>query len=457
MDTEVAVPESLRKVFSVANVYKRACFILQIMAEASLVVEYSDEMDNPLEVTNSEEDGEKMKDAFFKDHFDLITELDNLGDRGEHYRHQLLLNELRELTDVNGRLFKLLNEKDFEINHMKKKWEDERILLLAGATGMLGDAAAVKIVELSKKNRELTIEVEQERAKSRQNSNRIKTLENDLQTAQRSLPGKTVEPSTLQKQSSPKEENPLVKSLKDKLSANQLKATEYRNQVQILKQELKVAHKVIISEVGGDVNFQQLLGCAGNVRGRAQQILALQSRIRDLEQQLGTPLKMVSNVYEECSINSRKNLGRNVGYTRSTEKEKKEEFQLMESSEALQRERDEVKKVLEACKSRNKCLSSDMKALKSQMSSLLVKSKHDDELVDAMLKEKSHLLEMLSQLTSQNVKPNSGPSLSSKLSEQKMLIENLYQVVADKENTIRDLEDIIQQFFNGPSQTNNVE
>nr|XP_061795509.1 coiled-coil domain-containing protein 13-like [Nerophis lumbriciformis] len=421
-------------------------------------------MDNNLEV-NDEEHGENMKDEFLSEHLDLINQSpeisqspqpDQIGDRFEPDGRQILMNEMRELTDVNGRLFKLLSEKDFEIKRMKKKWEDEKVFLLAGASGMSGDAAAVKIVELSKKNRELTAEVEQERTKSKQKSNRIKVLENDLQTAQQSLPGQMFDRS-LQKQNFSKEENPVVKSLKDKLSATQLKATEYRNQVQSLKQELKIAHKVLTSEFGVDVSVQQLLRCAGTVRGRAQQILALQSRVRDLEQQLRSPLATVLNVYEEQrSRNSRINQGRNAGYSRSADKEKKEAFQrLSENNEALQRDCNQVKKELEASKARNKCLTSDMKTLKSQISSLLIKSKHDDELIDAILKEKSRMLEMLNQLTSQNMTSqlNSGQSLSSELAEQKMLIQNLYQVIADKESTIKELEDKIKKFSNDQATT----
>ncbi|XP_061150762.1 coiled-coil domain-containing protein 13-like isoform X3 [Syngnathus typhle] len=328
----------------------------------------------------------KAKPDFLNEHLDLVSQCAaavNISDRilGRDERPRLL-DQLRELTDVNARLFKLLSEKEFEIKHMKKKWENERAFL---KTGMSSDAAAVKIVELSRKNRELTVEVERERTKCKQNSNRIKALEND----------------------------------------------------------------VLVSEVGEDVNVQQLLSCAGSFRGRAQHILALQSRVRDLEKQVRSPPSyMLSLDEEEPSWRSTKSPGRHVGYSRSAEKKKREAFQrLSDSYEALLQDCDQVRKELESSKARNKCLSADIKTLKAQNSSLLLKSKHDDELVDAILKEKSRMLELLSQLTRQNApsQPSSGPSLSSELFAQKTLIQNLYQVVADKEGTIKELEEKIKQ------------
>ncbi|KAF7476640.1 hypothetical protein GHT09_012244 [Marmota monax] len=47
---------------------------------------------------------------------------------------QQLREELRETVDENGRLYKLLKERDFEIKHLKKKIEEDRLAFTGSST-----------------------------------------------------------------------------------------------------------------------------------------------------------------------------------------------------------------------------------------------------------------------------------------------------------------------------------
>lgn len=65
--------------------------------------------------------------------------------------NEQLHDHVRELRDENGRLHKLLSEKDFEIKHLKKKREEER-LALAGKQCTISIASGPKKLRLLHQN-----------------------------------------------------------------------------------------------------------------------------------------------------------------------------------------------------------------------------------------------------------------------------------------------------------------
>ncbi|XP_009480428.2 coiled-coil domain-containing protein 13 [Pelecanus crispus] len=375
--------------------------------------------------------------------------------------NEQLQDQLREVRDENCRLYKLVTEKDFEIKQLQKKIQEDR-LALSGASGLAGDVAATKIVELAKKNREITAETESEKAKVKQLNNKVKELEKELQAAVEkihSLGGGDagIKHSTLKMVEGNLAESPEVKALHEKLTTANFKVMEYRNQLQSAKQELKVTQKLLANEVGEDVNIQNLLTNSGSWRGRAQQILVLQSKVRELENQLGQnkTRTSLSEIDEELlALTDLRKLSaqeKNLLKIRSLEKEKKETLEkLTGEHDALQKSHEEVKKKLDASKARNKVLCSEVKTLKGQIATLLEKGKHDDELIDALLSQQKQMQEILKQLSQQDEKNKEsqqmlGQHLNSEVQKQNCLIEQLRQMVAEREAKVKELEEEIGQ------------
>ncbi|XP_078085774.1 coiled-coil domain-containing protein 13 [Mustelus asterias] len=380
--------------------------------------------------------------------------------------HELLQEQIQELRDENGRLYKLLNEKNYEIKHLRKKSEEDR-LALAGTAGMAGDVAATKIVELSKRNREMTVENESLKSKIKQLSNRLQELKKEATpTGSQTLnakeaSGQTNQELSLKMQNSSLSDSLDAKALQEKLSAANLKLVESRNQILSVKQELKMAHKALANEVGEDVNVQHLLNNKGSWRGRAQQILILQKKIRELESQTGlknqkgrsSELSVEEEILGSSGVRRLSNQDKNVAYIRTLEKERKETLDKVTSDyENLKKDHEELKSKLDGSKARNKVLSSELKILKSQVVTLLEKGKHDDELVGALLKQQKQMQEVMGHLSqheskNKDTKQNLSQQQNCEAQKQGFLIGELKQMVTEREAKVKGLEEEIKQLL----------
>ncbi|XP_011446340.3 coiled-coil domain-containing protein 13 isoform X2 [Magallana gigas] len=367
-----------------------------------------------------------------------------------------LNDQIRELKDENARVYKLLSEKDFEVRQIKKKHEDQA--RVAGA--VTNETAATKIVELSKKVRDLNAELESERTKARQYGKKcidLQTQINKIPEDTRSMMSSATSRSTLDEK---QDDYVDVKSLQDKLKYAENKMAEYRNQTSLLKQELKMVHKVLSQEVGENVNIQSILNNQTNWKGRAQQIMMLQKKVDELKSEITVKKPQKEKEYDleaemlgtgNSSARQRTAVEKHREQLRKIEKERKESQEKAANElKALEEDHAALKKKLDAAKTRNQIISSEMQALKGHMKVLLDKGAHDDELIEALMKQQSHLQQLLEQTANQQ-KETSHKSqqelkqMSMKTQQDNNVVEQLKSIVAEKEAKVHRLEDEIQQ------------
>ncbi|XP_076437318.1 coiled-coil domain-containing protein 13-like [Babylonia areolata] len=377
-----------------------------------------------------------------------------------------LNTQIREMKDENGRLYKLLSEKDFEIKQLKKKKNDEKTAVMESQ--LTNETAATKIVELSKKIRELRAELESERTRSKQLMRKCTELETQMSSSRPpdtqslnsanfgsviSLRSVTVEPKEADEVD--------VKALQDKLKTTESKMADFRNQCQMLKQEVKVAQKVLSQELGENVNIQALLNNAGNFRGRAQQIIALQNKVEELKTQLAAtqpPLLESETLGTKTSARRQTQDDKYRQELRRLEKERKE-TQEREAQErkALEEDHQSLKQRMEAAKARNKVLAGEVKSLKQQMQTLLQKGNNDDELISALMKQQTQLKQMLEETTNQKSdalrrQEEAAKQLSQKSQQDSNLVSQLRAIVADREAKVKAMEEQLEQMRNAQDQ-----
>ncbi len=282
-----------------------------------------------------------------------VTERADLSQQPENEMEtvdvEFLHSQIEVLQLESSQLKTKLKQTELKLVQLSRTHEEERM-----AMGGANSTVTQRIVYLSKKNRELNAEIASER-------NKVRELQTELTKSEAEIAKNSQTQSRSQENTSESELK--INQLKDQLQAANQKKAEYRNEYQILKQELKVAHKVISKEVGEGASVAGLLKTGSGWRGRSQQIIALQNKVTELQQRLNDTdrLKNHSGISIKGTIDHRQ-----ASMLKKIEDAKKQTLEQIQNELALLTvEHSKLQHQFSALKSRNKILTAELKSLKS--------------------------------------------------------------------------------------------
>ncbi|KAH8319515.1 hypothetical protein KR067_012666 [Drosophila pandora] len=192
-----------------------------------------------------------------------------------------LRKKLVEFEQENQSLAQTIQEKNQEINALKKSVDSLNDVLNSVPIDELrcnSSIASTKILELSKKNRQMRAELEQTKNRLGKKELQLEKLERDVRGYEEKLQANQ---ELLKKGTSADELQAKITSMQQKLFETRNKNTELQNQ-------LKLAQKCLQHEIGETCNINILANNLNqaNWRGRAQQILALNQKVQELKDRL---------------------------------------------------------------------------------------------------------------------------------------------------------------------------
>lgn len=277
-------------------------------------------------------------------------------------RHDDLQSLVDRVQIENTKLKSSLTQTQAQLAELTRRWEDER-----EAYGNSGGTATQRIIELSKKTRELNAEVASEQNLVRHLQKKLKEATSKVNENKQNQPPEPVdikaEPGSIENLQA------ITEQLKEQLKVSSQRKVEYRNECQLLKQELKLSRKVISREVGEEVDTSSLLNSAsGGWRGRAQQIITLQNKVNELQKKVklaGEPLGSSPGLNSAVNADTRQ-----VHALKKLEATKKKS--LADSELELGSLKSEYSKLEQQClalKSRNKTLTADLKSIRERVGS----------------------------------------------------------------------------------------
>lgn len=276
------------------------------------------------------------------------------------------MNSFQDLIDKNKNLVSKVDEQNYEIAELKCKIDTLNDIINSEQLDIVGkgsNIASNKIIDLSKKNRQLTAELQAFKCKYGLLEAQNKILETE--SKEKVSDGDGIGDGIGDVEYPPEHElKSQLNSLQTKLGITSSKLCEVLSQNSQLKNDLKLAQKCIQQEIGENMTLQALSQGNSNWRGRAQQICNLQSKICDLKIRLS----------ENCTPDDKCKPKRETNKSCEIDALKKD---LAIANQTI----DELTFKISALKARGKILNEECAACKAKSLLLLDKSKLDEEYI----------------------------------------------------------------------------
>ncbi|KAI5634674.1 coiled-coil domain-containing protein 13 [Phthorimaea operculella] len=283
-----------------------------------------------------------------------------------------LIDQIKILTGESNELRKVLFEKDTHIAELNKTVADlnTRIRDILSGTGptISSKSAGIisaKITELCKQNRHLVAEVEGYKTKNAALERKIMELdamkknENIDVCLCKTEPFETPSPDDI------KELNMKLASVNKRLIDSKKKNIE-------LKNEIITATKVLQHELGDKfTSLKELQNHVMGWKGRAEKIVLLQARIKELEEMLNV---------NKTVAEKKADVGNHI---REIEAKRKQEIdQVMKDYKVIKDENENLKRKLDGAKCRIRNLECDSTTIRQKMQTFIDKSNADDQLIN---------------------------------------------------------------------------
>ncbi|GFH24694.1 uncharacterized protein HaLaN_22538 [Haematococcus lacustris] len=286
--------------------------------------------------------------------------------------------QLRILQDQHAELQAACKAKDAELQELRE---------LAGASMTLQsqDVQAAKIIELSKKNRQLTLALERERQVATKLRSEPQGQQGGAVASSGSLDPSSVEEiarSVVEQAAEAAEAaNKEAAMWKERHQAQTNKMAQLEQKVFALEIESKKLTRALVREVGEDVPLAKVLegGTSSDWKGRREVIQMLRDQVKALKAAQG----LVPEGRQEAAT---KKVLSKISGTKTAEMER-----VVGELAVARAELDSLKAKYDAAVSRRKVLENEIASMKEKVAVVLDKSRNDDKLVAALRTELANI------------------------------------------------------------------